>query len=183
MSRCEEVPIPCDNCGREFPAVLWGSVNTERPDLVDSFIKGSLNIVQCRWCGQRFFVPWPVLYNDMDRQLEVYVYEAALMDDPLKHMDPALIDVQTAFGVEFISYDGFLFARWGILHLYRSDAETLERLQRTYPTWSPGKIHAAVFLHHANLIKQALADGRETLESFGAKLDAAIASMKTDGPP
>ena len=81
MSMPGRVGVGCD-CGEQFVATVWTSVNTEDFELSEAFRQGTLNFAQCPRCSARFFIPYPVLYHDLDRGLMVQVYESDKLREP-----------------------------------------------------------------------------------------------------
>jgi hypothetical protein len=76
VSRGSETDIKCA-CGSTFKAWVWQSANvTLMPELRQAILAGTMNVVTCPSCGDRFYVEVPFLYNDIARREWIWVYPA-----------------------------------------------------------------------------------------------------------
>jgi hypothetical protein len=77
MSTGGKSEITCP-CGHTFKAWIWQSVNVgASPELKASILEGTMNVVECPECGNRFHVETPFLYHDLDAREYVWVYPLA----------------------------------------------------------------------------------------------------------
>jgi len=68
-SLAERAELACPSCGRAFEALVWLVVDRqERPDLVDSIMRGELNVAACPHCGAEGGVDHPLLLHDAQRR-------------------------------------------------------------------------------------------------------------------
>ena len=74
MSTGGKTDITCE-CGCQFTAWLWQSVSVSRePELLETILGGSMNVVTCPCCSSRFHVEVPFLYHDMHAKEWIWVY-------------------------------------------------------------------------------------------------------------
>jgi len=149
MSRRDRVKLPCPNCGHVFDAELWGSINTQDKELKEAFLEAKLNLVTCpkQGCGFTGFVPFPVLYHDMERQFMVYTYDRRFSENPEDEINPALTQLTNKLGTEVITVEGFPAAIVALQELAK-DKAIFKRARQANPKWPTGKINAEVFLYY-----------------------------------
>jgi len=174
MPRTATWAVTCTNCGRLYEAIVWSSVNTKSPNLVEAVTRGRLNVATCRNCGTSTFVPAPVLYNDMKRNLWVQI-------DPF--LEPQSSTSKFNVGIEGVRYrphfhreiqlikvDSHESARNAIQHL--ADTETFDNIRKSHPNWPDSIVWAEVFLHHYEKALSAVAEN-ETIagDSHGGQAE------------
>jgi hypothetical protein len=76
-----ETDVTCA-CGHTFTAWIWQSANVTRtPELKQTILEGSMNVVTCPSCSARFHVEVRFLYHDMTRQEWIWVYPLSYAGD------------------------------------------------------------------------------------------------------
>jgi len=147
--------ISCKDCSLTFEASVWGSVNTDSPELAQAFLTGTLNVVTCPRCGTSIFVPAPVLYNDMERGLWVQIDDFPDADFLSRKSDAGIDGVHyrrhLRRDIQLIKVDNFELARHALQRL--DDKEAFDRIRGSHPEWPASVVFAEVFLYH---YKQAL---------------------------
>ena len=120
------------DCGHMFEARVWRSVNTSNPELLTQFLYGTLNLVACPTCGELTDVRSPFLFNDLGRNLMIFIYDPARGDeDPLPTLDPKLRTASAAIGGKMISADSFDAVRAALQSL--DDPQLLSALRAQNP--------------------------------------------------
>ena len=78
------IPIPakatCPVCGQEFEYTMWQSVNTALPTAREDVISGRLFDVPCPHCGKTIRIVYPILYNDLENGMMVYLAPEESLD-------------------------------------------------------------------------------------------------------
>ena len=75
MTKIREDKIECPSCGHSQKVTLWDSINvTLDPNLRDEFFNGKINVFTCDACEEGSFIPIPLMYHDMKRNLCVQYY-------------------------------------------------------------------------------------------------------------
>ena len=72
MSRPEKQTVSCPKCGEPIEFTLWHSINTDMPNAIDDIVSGKLFEVECKKCGHKTHVNYPILFNDMIHQVMIY---------------------------------------------------------------------------------------------------------------
>ncbi len=72
MSLPRTETVPCPKCGKEIEFTLWQSINNEIPTAMADVISGKLFETECRHCGHKINVNYPILVNDMEHNAMVY---------------------------------------------------------------------------------------------------------------
>lgn len=72
MSIPRKETIKCPKCGAEIEFTLWQSINTEMSFAIPDIISGKLFQVECKDCGFKTFVNYPMLFNDMIHGVMIY---------------------------------------------------------------------------------------------------------------
>ncbi len=72
MSLPRTETVPCPKCGKEIEFTLWQSINNEIPTAMEDVISGKLFEVECKHCGLKTSVNYPILVNDMEHNVMVY---------------------------------------------------------------------------------------------------------------
>ncbi|MBN1383500.1 MAG: hypothetical protein JW983_01290 [Elusimicrobia bacterium] len=81
MSSNQKQPVEC-GCGKTFEWTLWESINvTTDPDLKESLLNGTLNVVVCPYCGLLFYYERFLLYHDEKKRYLFYVYNHDCEED------------------------------------------------------------------------------------------------------
>lgn len=74
MSLSQYATFSCPECGKDFSASIWLSVNTSlSPELKEQILDGTLNELCCSHCGFTMAGPELLLYHDMEKGLMFYV--------------------------------------------------------------------------------------------------------------
>lgn len=152
MSRIRAVQVFCINCKAGFQCGLWQSINSDYPELVESFLKGTLNFAKCPACSMSFFVPIPVLYNDMQHGLMIQIDEAEIAASNLSRSrsDSGIEGVRHRRRpnrpTQLISANSFAISRAAVRRL--DDAATLDSIRQAHPEWPPSVIYAQAFICH-----------------------------------
>lgn len=74
MSQQKTYNIRCPQCGREQDVQLYESINVQTaPELKQKLLANEINAVRCAQCGATFRVDKPLLYNDPERRLMIYL--------------------------------------------------------------------------------------------------------------
>jgi len=72
MSKPEKQTVTCPKCGETIAFTLWHSINTDMPEVIPDIISGKLFEVECKKCGYKTHVNYPLLFNDMIHQVMIY---------------------------------------------------------------------------------------------------------------
>lgn len=72
MSMMKKVKVVCEECGKEFEAERYDSINVDLdPELREKFLFDELYVFKCPHCGHIHYKPYPVLYHDMKHKFMV----------------------------------------------------------------------------------------------------------------
>ena len=75
MTSTCEMEVICPSCKHEYTITVWHRINaTLDPDLRTRLFQEKVNVGVCDVCGERAFMPVPILYHDMERQFCVMFY-------------------------------------------------------------------------------------------------------------
>jgi CpXC protein len=81
MSQQKGYNIRCPQCGRDQDVELYESINVQTaPELKQKLLANELNAVTCVQCKLTFRVDKPLLYNDPERRLMIYLVPMAEAD-------------------------------------------------------------------------------------------------------
>lgn len=72
MSIPHKQTVKCPKCGEEIEFTLWQSINTEMDFAIPDIISGKLFEVECKKCGYKTHVNYPMLFNDMIHNVMIY---------------------------------------------------------------------------------------------------------------
>lgn len=72
MSIPRKQTVPCPKCGKDIEFTLWQSINNEMPFAMPDIISGKLFEVECKHCGLKTHVNYPILVNDMAHKVMIY---------------------------------------------------------------------------------------------------------------
>ena len=72
MSQMKKQTVACPRCGADIAFTLWDSINTDMPNAIPDIISGKLFEVECKKCGHRTHVNYPMLFNDMIHNVMIY---------------------------------------------------------------------------------------------------------------
>ncbi len=72
MSQAKEKTVACPKCGGDITFTLWNSINTDMPNAIPDIISGKLFAVECKKCGHKTHVNYPMLFNDMVHGVMIY---------------------------------------------------------------------------------------------------------------
>ena len=64
--------VRCPQCGKEIEFTMWQSINDEMPFAMKDIITGKLFETECKNCGKRITVNYPILVNDMAHSVMIY---------------------------------------------------------------------------------------------------------------
>jgi len=82
MSNFNEIDVTCEECGEEFPAIIWTAVHAQQdPELKDLLLGGELNLLMCPKCSYVAYQDHFVLYQDPAAELVAYIYPPAQEKD------------------------------------------------------------------------------------------------------
>lgn len=97
MSQSSQYNLTCPKCKTPHEATLYHSVNiAEDPDLRVQLLSGRLNAVTCPSCGLSYRVDKPVLYNDPERRIMIYLMPARL--DQVPELEDQFLDMMKSVG-------------------------------------------------------------------------------------
>ena len=65
MSMPREASVSCPKCGSEIEYTMWLTINTEVKTAIQDIISGKLFDIECKSCGLKSRVVYPILFNDM----------------------------------------------------------------------------------------------------------------------
>ena len=71
MSRPSKQTVNCPKCGKPIEFTLWQSINTYMEFAVPDIISGKLFEVECKSCGLKTRVNYPILFNDMNHNIMI----------------------------------------------------------------------------------------------------------------
>lgn len=67
--------VPCPKCGKDIEFTMWQSINNEMSFAMKDIISGKLFEVECKNCGLKTYVNYPILVNDMAHDVMIqYTY-------------------------------------------------------------------------------------------------------------
>ena len=72
MSIPRRQTVQCPKCGADIEFTYWQSINTQMPNAIPDIISGKLFDVECKKCGNKTFVNYPMLFNDMIHNVMIY---------------------------------------------------------------------------------------------------------------
>ncbi len=64
--------VSCPKCGKSIDFTMWQSINNEMSFAIPDIISGKLFEVECKSCGLKTYVNYPILVNDMDHNVMIY---------------------------------------------------------------------------------------------------------------
>ena len=74
MSKCETIRGKCPTCFLEQDITIWGSVNTSlNPELKPKVLSQDILRLKCSACNGILMLGYPLLYNDMAKQLMIWL--------------------------------------------------------------------------------------------------------------
>ena len=75
MTSTNEMEVTCPSCDRTFTITVYHSINAAvEPDLRKRLLDLELNMGVCEVCGDKGFIPVPILYHDPVRQFSIMFY-------------------------------------------------------------------------------------------------------------
>jgi hypothetical protein len=81
MPKKKDAEISCPKCGARNSMAIWDVLNTSADgDAKEDLLNGKINYFQCGSCDFRSFIPYPLLYHDVQKKFVVYF----LPDDELE---------------------------------------------------------------------------------------------------
>ena len=72
MSMPSKQIVSCPNCGKDIEFTMWQSINNEMSFAMPDIISGKLFEVECKNCGLKTHVNYPILVNDMEHKVMIY---------------------------------------------------------------------------------------------------------------
>ena len=72
MSMPRKQTVSCPKCGKTIEFTMWQSINNEMTFAMPDIISGKLFEVECKHCGLRTHVDYPILVNDMAHNVMIY---------------------------------------------------------------------------------------------------------------
>ena len=76
--------VLCPECGKEIEFTLWQSINSEIPFAMQDIISGKLFEIECKGCGFKTSVNYPLLVNDMEHGVMIYYTQPESIDETEK---------------------------------------------------------------------------------------------------
>ena len=74
--------LGCPKCAAKQSVMVYDTINVSlEPRLRDKLFNGEINFFQCEKCGERAFIPIPLLYHDMDKAFMVQFYPFGAVQD------------------------------------------------------------------------------------------------------
>ena len=93
MSKVTNRTLRCRKCQKEFDVQIYESVNVSlNPELREKFIFDELYVFKCPHCGEIHYIPYPILYNDMDKG---FMVQAGSLEDAKNRFKPAMLVIRT----------------------------------------------------------------------------------------
>ena len=94
MTEVNQVPIHCETCQKSFDYTIYQNVNvTETPELKEKLINQTVFQCTCPHCGQKYFIPYILNYQDMDKKILIHFFPKE--EEMQKELQQVLIDDQT----------------------------------------------------------------------------------------
>ena len=87
MSIPHKQTVRCPKCGEEIEFTLWQSINTEMNFAIPDIISGKLFEVECKKCGYKTHVNYPMLFNDMIHNVMIYSVAPDSTEETEKALD------------------------------------------------------------------------------------------------
>ena len=72
MSMPIKQTVSCPKCGKSIEFTMWQSINNEMSFAMPDIISGKLFEVECKHCGLKTHVDYPILVNDMAHNVMIY---------------------------------------------------------------------------------------------------------------
>jgi hypothetical protein len=81
MPKKKDAEIHCPQCGNKQIMAIWDILNTATDgEAKNDLLNGKINFFQCGTCNFKSFIPFPLLYHDVQKKYVVYY----LPDDELE---------------------------------------------------------------------------------------------------
>ena len=87
MSIPHKQTVKCPKCVEEIEFTLWQSINTEMNFAIPDIISGKLFEVECKKCGYKTHVNYPMLFNDMIHNVMIYSVAPDSTEETEKALD------------------------------------------------------------------------------------------------
>lgn len=87
MSIPHKQTVKCPKCGEEIEFTFWQSINTEMNFAIPDIISGKLFEVECKKCGYKTHVNYPMLFNDMIHNVMIYSVAPDSTEETEKALD------------------------------------------------------------------------------------------------
>lgn len=85
--------VSCPKCGKDIEFTMWQSINNEMSFAMKDIISGKLFEVECKNCGLRTHVNYPILVNDMEHNVMIwYTYP-----DGIEEAEKALVPMKKMY--------------------------------------------------------------------------------------
>ncbi len=85
--------VSCPKCGKEIEFTMWQSINNEMSFAMKDIISGKLFEVECKNCGLKTHVNYPILVNDMEHDAMIwYTYP-----DGIEETEKALVSMKKMY--------------------------------------------------------------------------------------
>jgi len=82
MTKIDSENIKCINCGHNFQAAVYTTINTETdPELESKYFNNELNKAACPKCKKEYTVDIVLLYNDMPNNTMIWVVPQMLQKE------------------------------------------------------------------------------------------------------
>ena len=72
MSSMEKQTVTCPKCGKEIEFTMWRSFNNMMDNAMSDIISGKLFEIECKNCGLKTHINYPILVNDMEHNVMIY---------------------------------------------------------------------------------------------------------------
>jgi hypothetical protein len=64
-----QVELECPDCQEKQMTTVWSSINVQvNPEAKQELLKGQVNVLFCRTCGNHAIIATALLYHDMEEQ-------------------------------------------------------------------------------------------------------------------
>ena len=99
MSSTMETMVTCPNCNKEYPFIIWRSINTAlNPEMKSKVKDRSAFLFECPSCGEKNYVDYGTLYHQMEDRIMIHY---ANTDENAKEIEKMIND-EDPFGADMI---------------------------------------------------------------------------------
>lgn len=166
MSRQSKKTITCPECGEVNEFIIWQSLNGDMdPEAKQQLLDGTLFGFECKKCGHKSSVSYPILYHDMKNEAMVYYVD----EDSVEKTQAIMSDTENKTGPEMSGYrkrivtDQNALREKAIIFEHGLDDRIIEIIKLLYYFNATEKFPDA----NITAIYFLVADGKFILEFFG----------------